>query len=374
VPSPEPPCRTSTTAGTIALVRILILDTCYPAFLDAHYSERTGLDAAAYDVQWRALMDRFFGTSDAYSHYLGELGHEAHELVVNCAPMQQAWAKEHGIASERMNAPKDSLVLAQAEDFRPDVVYVQDLNALSPSLLRALGGQSRLLVGQIASKTPSRARLEVFQLLITAAPHFVELFRRQGIETEFIRLGFDPRVLARLNYDGPRSGAAFVGAIGRSRTWRSNVLLERAAERVPIDFWGYKVGVLPLRDAVMRRYRGEAWGLTMYEVLARSKIALNRHGDVAGDHAINMRLYEATGVGTLLVTDAKGDLSDIFTAGEEVITYRSEDELAAKIEYYLDNEDERARISRAGQERTLREHTYANRMRELESALHRRLA
>ena len=36
----------------------------------------------------------------------------------------------------------------------------------------------------------------------------------------------------------------------------------------------------------------------MYRVLRQSKIALNRHSDVAEDHANNMRLYEATGVGT----------------------------------------------------------------------------
>ena len=29
-------------------------------------------------------MDTFFGTADAYSHYLDELGHVAHEVVVDC--------------------------------------------------------------------------------------------------------------------------------------------------------------------------------------------------------------------------------------------------------------------------------------------------
>ena len=62
----------------------------------------------------------------------------------------------------------------------------------------------------------------------------------------------------------------------------------------------------------------------MYRVLARSKIALNRHIDVAEDHANNMRLYEATGVGTFLITDAKRNLSELFEPGEEVVTYADE--------------------------------------------------
>jgi hypothetical protein len=354
-------------------VRILIVDTCYPAFLDSHYVERPDLVEAPYDVQWRALMDRLFGTSDAYSHYLGELGHEAREVVVNCEPLQRAWAREHGVAPVRRPRlqPDRSLVLAQAEHFRPDVTYVQDLNALSPTVLRALRSRSRLLVAQIASKTPPRSRLAAFQLLVTAVPLFVDAFRREGFATELLRLGFDPRVLARLDTEAPGSGAVFVGAVGRSRTWSSNLLLERAAARVPIDFWGYKASHRPLPRPVRESYHGEAWGLDMYEVLARAKIAINRHGDVAGDHACNMRLYEATGVGAFLLTDAKRDLADMFEPGEEVVTYSSESELVERVRYYLENESERAAIAQAGQQRTLREHTYEHRMRELVNILSR---
>ena len=70
------------------------MDTCYPAFLAAHYSRHEGLAERAYAEQWRALMDTFFGTADSYSHYLGELGHAAHEVVVDCVPLQTAWARE----------------------------------------------------------------------------------------------------------------------------------------------------------------------------------------------------------------------------------------------------------------------------------------
>jgi spore maturation protein CgeB len=354
-------------------VRVLIVDTCYPAFLDRHYAERLGLADAPYDVQWRALMDRFFGTSDAYSHYLGVLGHDAHEVVVNCEPMQQAWARERGIrVGKRLGLFQDrSLVLAQAEEFRPDVVYVQDLNALGARLLRALRAHSRLLVGQIASKAPPARRLAPFELVLTSFPHFVPRFREQGIASEYFRIGFDPRVLDHVGSEAQAEEVVFVGGLARGPHAKGNELLERAARRTPIEFWGYKVNRWPGRSAIRRHYRGEAWGLDMYRVLARAKVALNRHIDVAEDYANNMRLYEATGVGTLLLTDAKSNLGDLFEPGEEVVTYASEDELVKKIHHYLGHEDERARIARVGQERTLREHTYEHRMRELEAILGR---
>jgi spore maturation protein CgeB len=110
---------------------------------------------------------------------------------------------------------------------------------------------------------------------------------------------------------------------------------------------------------------GSAWGADMYRVLFSSKLTLNYHIDVAGDHANNMRLFEATGVGTLLLTDWKKDLSGLFESGKEVAAYRTPEECAELIEYYLEHEDERSAIARAGQERTLREHTYYHRMQTL---------
>ena len=352
-------------------MRILIVDTYYAAFLESHYAGRPGLAEASYDLQWRALMDRCFGTSDAYSHYLGKLGHDACAVVINCEPLQRVWAREHGIRLRKRILAGMPLVLTQAEEFRPDVAYVQDLRALGPRVLRLLRERSQLLVGQIASEAPSHDRLAAFDLVLTSFPHFVPSFRSRGVATEYLRLGFDPRVLARLEGETQTSGAVFVGGIGRSSTWQLNTLLERAAERVPIEFWGHEVGKLPAGTAIRRQYRGEAWGLDMYRVLARSKIALNRHGDIAGDYANNMRLYEATGVGTLLVTDAKGNLSELFKPVDEVVTYSSEDELVERINHYLDDEAERQRIAQAGQARTLSDHSYEQRMRELVDVLAR---
>ena len=66
-----------------------------------------------------------------------------------------------------------------------------------------------------------------------------------------------------------------------------------------------------------------------------------------------------------MVTEMKDNLPDLFDPEKEVVTYRSADEAVQKIKYYLDHESERAAIAKAGQERTLREHTYYHRMQEL---------
>jgi len=103
----------------------------------------------------------------------------------------------------------------------------------------------------------------------------------------------------------------------------------------------------------------------MYQVLRRSKITLNCHGRWAGPYANNCRLYEATGVGTLLITDWKVNLHELFEPGKEIVAYRTAEECAELIKYYLKHDEERKAIARAGQQRTLREHTYFQRIQEL---------
>ena len=86
-----------------------------------------------------------------------------------------------------------------------------------------------------------------------------------------------------------------------------------------------------------------------------------------------MRLYEATGVGSMLLTDRKDNLHELFDIDREVVAYSSKEEAAEMVRYYLDHPDEMASIAQAGQARTLREHTYGQRMQELVPILKRHM-
>jgi spore maturation protein CgeB len=380
-----------------SIVRILVLDTYYPEFLAAHYRQQPQLASRSYGVQLASLMDRCFGTSDAYSSHLRELGHEAGEVVANCEPLQLRWAVEQGYGRLAVNrfgvalpgpmrllARRTALrriALEQIEAFDPQVVYLQDLWFFKAQDLDALRRAGRFVAGQIASALPAERMLRRFDLLVSSFPHFVQRFREQGIDSEYLKIAFYRKVLERLQHQGvqpdaeaPRDyGVAFVGGLDPRVHGSGTRLLERIARQVDVDVWGYGAAELPQDSAIACRYRGEAWGLEMYEVLARSRIALNRHIDLADGYANNMRLFEATGVGALLVTDAKRNLADLFEPGREVVAYEDEDDLVVKLRHLAEQDDERRRIAAAGQERTLREHTYANRMTELAAMLEARL-
>lgn len=150
-------------------------------------------------------------------------------------------------------------------------------------------------------------------------------------------------------------------------------MLEYLARSTKIEFFGYGVESLNRSSPIVACHHGEVWGLEMYRALARSRVTLNRHINVAENNANNMRLYEATGVGALLITDRKDNLGELFEVGKEVVAYSSPEEAAELIRYYIEHPSEARAISLAGQARTLRDHTYQRRMEELVLVLERYL-
>jgi spore maturation protein CgeB len=382
-------------ADTTSVLRIFVLDTYYPAFLDSHYARHPELAMQPYDRQLGSLMDESFGTSDAYSRNLRELGHEAVEVIANCEPLQLAWARERGSSMRLLRRLSTTpsrtarrvakrmllrrVTQAQIDEFDPDVVYVQDVRFFTAGDLDAVRRSKRLLVGQIASPAPTDRLLGRFDLLVSSVPTFVERFRGLGVEAEYLRLGFDERVLDRLerrvraNAEARGHDVTFVGGLDPAVHPVRSLMLSRIAPELDVDVWGYGIDAVPENAPHRRWYRGNAWGLDMYEILARSMITLNGHEDVADGYAANMRLFEATGVCTMLLTDERHDLSRFFEPGREVVTYADTDELVEKARFYLQHDDERQAIAAAGQARTLREHTYRERIGELASMLEARL-
>lgn len=80
---------------------------------------------------------------------------------------------------------------------------------------------------------------------------------------------------------------------------------------------------------------------------------------------IKGRNFEVPGCGGFLLTGWAENISEYYEPGEEIVCFENTDDLLRKITYYLTHEDDRERISLAGYERTIREHTYVHRFAEI---------
>jgi spore maturation protein CgeB len=129
---------------------------------------------------------------------------------------------------------------------------------------------------------------------------------------------------------------------------------------------------VPANSTIQKGYVGTVWGREMYQVLRDSEITINHHGDIL-PWANNLRLFEATGVGTFLITDWRSNLSTLFEPGSEVAAYRDENEAKEMIEHFLERREERGRMAERAHQRTLREHTYDQRMAEVVELVRRRI-
>ncbi len=369
------------------MTRFLIVNADYPGFLDALYSAHPGLESASFDQQMRVRTASLFGVADFYPRNLTALGHPALEVYLNNRFLQEAWAREHGFKLPTSPAPRlvlrrgivpwlvrdqtewmTTVLRAQIEDFRPDVLLTHSLTDLPTKFWTSMRGHYRLLVGQIASPLADDIDLSPFDLILSSLPNFVERFRHQGRRSEVFRLAFDPSVLQSLKDSTvpsePAIDVSFVGSLSPHHPGR-HAWLERLCRETPMQVWGQGIDALPVDSPIRKAYRGAAWGIDMYRVLARSRISVNYHIELSGPFANNMRLYETTGVGTLLVTDWKQNLPELFDPEAEVIAYRTPEECVAKINSLLSDETKRAQIAQNGQARTLRDHTYQSRMAEL---------
>jgi spore maturation protein CgeB len=91
----------------------------------------------------------------------------------------------------------------------------------------------------------------------------------------------------------------------------------------------------------------------------------NRNSGRIPARSVNPRSFEIGACGTLQLTDVREGLDQVYTAGREIAVYSSAEELIDRIDYYLHHEEERAEMAYHALERTMGEHTYANRLRHM---------
>jgi hypothetical protein len=347
-------------------VRIAFVDTYYPEVLPAEA-------AATYEERLARVLALDFGTSSFYSDAFRGMGWEAIDIVGNDDQGRALWSREHaGGTLSNLES-----VFAEIECFRPDVVYVQDLSFFAPALLSRLRASGpRLVVGQHSCPWAGDERVRAYDLVFTSFPHYLERISALGVEARFLPIAFGHRMLEKVPPRERRHAVAFVGGVnGSAGHWdRGTETLEHLASRVGAFTWfGYVIGgeeaLRRTCPSLARAWRGPAWGRPMYEVYAASKIVVNRHGEVAQGFANNMRLFEATGMGAMLVTESAPNLGDYFSPGRECVAYGSPDDLVAAVQHWLSSDAEREQVASAGQRRTLAEHTYERRLLAVEPVL-----
>ena len=343
--------------------KIVFLDTYYPRVL------QTAQELKTYESRLNILLRMRFGTSDYYSEAFKKYGWDAVDLIANDNVGRLLWCSENDV----QYADNKQSVLGQIERLKPDVVYCQDLSFCTHEL-KALKqrGVIKVLTGQHSCPWAGDEVVRQFDMLYTSFPHYIDRISSLGVKAEFLPIAFGGLKLFSELLMPPKMrdyDCTFVGGLGGGKTsghWDGGTkTLGILAKRLPsFKWWGYGLDQVPSEYPELRKaYQGEAWGRTMYGIYARSKIVVNRHGEVANGYSNNMRLFEATGMGAMLFTEDSKNIKRYFDPRVECEVYSSPEGLANKIEHYLMRVPQlMMEIAVRGQQRTLIEHTYVRRL------------
>ena len=241
----------------------------------------------------------------------------------------------------------------------------------------------------------SRHWAPLFHWVSTTDPRAIPRYRHMGyanvIKTQWAcnhytyrpSLTPDGRLETAYDYD--------VTFVGQPHSNRRQVVDDLRRAGIDVRCWGFgwPNGRLGQEDAIRVFARSRvnlnlaksSGGVTIEEL---AKIAINRRADgsfhfwppalwadnvrsflAKGREQVKGRNFEIPGAGGFLLTSPTEDLATYYVPGREVELYAGPDDFVDKIRYYLAHDREREAIRAAGYARTLREHTYVHRFKEI---------
>jgi len=348
--------------------------TLSPLYFDNFYDRHPDLENKRYAEQFNALMQDNHIWADHISRHLSALGVDAHEILFNAEKLQQSWAQENGVQAEGAQ-----LLVEQLKRLKPDVVFLNisyPLFAEMVSLVRDNVPNVKVVYGNIGVgfEREHFSHFKALDFVITNESGLHSRLLEAGATPYHMYHAFEHSLLPRIKRLGAleHSKILFAGGMVLSNGYhlkRSRLLASLVDNNINLTIRSNPVeakGAIPKQLA--DRIHPPVFGINMYRALFGADIAINVHID-ALPNASNIRLFEATGAGTCLVTDRIPKLDDLFEAEREVVTYSSPEECAEKVRWLLDHPEERKAIAAAGQKRTLKDHRLKDRVEKLHAII-----
>lgn len=396
---------------------LINLSSVYPGHLEAFYRRNQGLDELSYDEHYNLLLKESTEFAGSYTRAFIRLGVTAHCIFGNDRKLQNKFADENGIKTRNT----DDLFFRHIKIRQPEVLWMENLNFINSDWIRKIRDEIKSIRLVVAYHCAPYSKILLDKLksvdfVITCTPGLKSAFEREGIKTYHVYHGFDRDLLSRIDshVGDPERDLVFSGSLfpgGSLHNDRIRMIERIISEGIGLELYVNlekksrikikqsiyslfrilnNMGIKRLTDNIrifdyarspvvnyseklLQSNHQPLYGIEMYNLLRMSKIVLNNHVGVAGDYAGNMRLFEATGVGTCLLTDNKKNLGDLFNINDEVVVYDNAEDCIKKVKWLLANEDERKRIALSGQQRTLKSHSVNDRCKMILDIISREL-
>ncbi|GAQ94589.1 spore maturation protein CgeB [Thermodesulfovibrio aggregans] len=220
--------------------------------------------------------------------------------------------------------------------------------------------------------------VKTVDLFFTMSEGLVEKFKKYNSNTFWLTQAFEPdffkiKEITDNDIKKYSSDITFIGNLGSKPQYlpRRKALMKVLNERFNLKWWGpplpKKIKTIPLIFGKLgRAYGGEfVYNETFAKVCKLSKIFLAFDSMPHIRKSMSARMYTAVGCGAFYMCQYVQGIEEVLIPDKEIVTFNDYDEMIDKIRFYLPKEDLRKKISKAGQERVLREHTYEVRIKQM---------
>ncbi len=367
--------------------RLLEITTTYESYLNDFYAKNENIDLLSYEELYSLLTEDGFAESDYIHHYLKEIGIESKVVFYNNIALQRKWKEE------LVDCDPFEILMKQIEDYKPDVIYISDVTIMTREKflqIKNYSNSKKIKIVGFCFFLPAAQNVmnvvDLFDQIYTGAQYYVDLYDQKGINAKLLRHAFEPSVCERYDVGHRKNEVVFLGNVFLGKDVHSNrldMLKALIDGGVPYSFYGgiygneagwsvlrrIKNSVCPSKEQKTIRYvmdKGKQnqypniFGGEYYRTLSEYLICVNCHIAAIGQGAGNMRMFEATGMGACLLTDAKDENAAIFEVDKEIVTYSDMKEFQEKLNWLIENPNQASQIARAGQEKTFRVHSYKN--------------
>jgi spore maturation protein CgeB len=266
---------------------------------------------------------------------------------------------------------------AACAEWRPAVVLVIKGGPITPELIRRVKARTGALFVNLFPDNPLLTipfeHIEAYDVFFTKERYALRALESVGLRNlHYLPLYCvpDAHYPVTLTAEEQERFASPLSFVGSRYPYRERLLGELAG--YPLRLWGsgWQRAGLP---AVKRMAAGgPVWGQAKRAVYSGSTLSLNHHHPLNDIVGVNTRAFELAASGACQVVDAKEELAALFTAGEEVVTYRTLAELRARLDHYLAHPDEARAIGQNALRRALKEHTLRHRIEEMRAVIEER--
>jgi spore maturation protein CgeB len=399
-------------------MKIAFLSSIYPDHLELIYTKNKFLKRKTYAEQKKIVDRKTICSMSKWPKLLNDIGHESIMLIRNNSYMQEMWSKENEF-HDNSGDYEFNILNEQVKRFQPDILFIFGASYYDQNnRLDRITNNCTSIKKKICWYGAPEGNENIFvqyDLVLTNSISLRDSIRKKGGKSEKLDHAFEPEIINAIQKKPKINKICFIGSLIPGNEWHNKRInyLESLAENFDVQIYSnvnrlsHKNKLLKKTfeirqrassfiakytssDSIFQNYanpdnlpkfsfldnspinkiiKRPVYGIDMLQKLSEYRVTFNMHIAQTGNYACNIRLLEATGVGTCLITDKKTGNGSFLSRFNNFCSYDSKEDLITKTDHLMSNHRLTDQISEELQQQTISKHNTKNQFDRLNNYL-----